>query len=54
MKGKISPLSLTTFYGYIPDFDEKECENSKLKLGGCCVEDNSPKWECADCMNQWR
>ena len=44
----------TIVYGYIPNFDEKEFEKSKLKLGGCCVEDDSPKWECADCTNQWK
>ena len=38
-------------YG-MPAFSEKlerEMEDGKIVLGGCCVTDDDPKWQCADC-----
>jgi len=40
-------------YGLIPNFDEKELEKNKVRLGGCIVSSDSPKWECGDCLYFW-
>ncbi len=38
-------------YGYPGDMDYvlKLVEEKKLVLGGCCVSDNDPAFECLDC-----
>lgn len=28
---------------------EKQIEEGKLVLGGCCVTDHDPEWECVEC-----
>ena len=25
----------------------------KLSLGGCCVSDDSPRWDCSECGEKW-
>lgn len=32
---------------------EKELEQGKVKLGGCCISDDSPKYHCTDCGKEW-
>jgi len=32
---------------------ERELDQGKITLGGCCVSDNDPKWECNDCYHRW-
>lgn len=32
---------------------EKELEQGKVKLGGCCISDESPQFHCNDCGNEW-
>ena len=38
-------------YGYPVDMDEylKSIESGKYAPGGCCVDENSPRWICNDC-----
>ena len=31
----------------------KKAEAGKVKLGGCCIEDNSPEYYCNDCEHEW-
>lgn len=38
-------------YGY-PEFSkelQKDLDEGKLVLGGCCVSGGDPKWKCVDC-----
>lgn len=39
------------FYGYPVDMDEylKGIEGGTYAPGGCCVDENSPRWICNDC-----
>lgn len=32
---------------------EKELEQGKIKLGGCCISDESPQFHCNDCGKEW-
>lgn len=32
---------------------EKDLNNGKIVLGGCCIENNSPTWKCADCEREF-
>ena len=32
---------------------EKEIEQGKVKLGGCCISDDSPQFHCNDCGTDW-
>ena len=41
----------TILYG-LPAFDEqleKGLNDGSIRLGGCCITDDDPKWECAKC-----
>jgi hypothetical protein len=42
-------------YGYYADVNsfQDAFEKKEIVLGGCCVTDNDPKWECNDCCHQW-
>jgi len=40
-------------YGYFPNFVAKELKKDKVRLGGCVVSSDSPKWECGDCLYCW-
>lgn len=45
-----SPLA-SILYGYV-GFDgglQKKLEEGRIVLGGCCVSDDDPKWECTNC-----
>lgn len=37
-------------YGF-PDFSvlQKDIDAGRITLGGCCVTDDDPKWQCLDC-----
>lgn len=38
-------------YG-LPAFSEQlkqDMEAGKIKLGGCCIREDNPDWQCADC-----
>ena len=43
------------FWGYPGDVDlmKESIEKKEIVLGGCCVTDNDPKWECNDCNHRW-
>lgn len=56
MKNLICPKCQSThialiFYGYPVDIDEylKGIESGLYAPGGCCVDENSPRWICNDC-----
>jgi|GEM_PF-501286 hypothetical protein len=45
-----SPLA-SILYGYV-GFDDglqKKLEEGRIVLGGCCVSDDDPRWECTNC-----
>ena len=51
-----SKLSIAEiFWGYPADVEsmEESIEKKEIVLGGCCVTDNDPKWECNDCLHRW-
>ena len=31
-----------------------EAEEGVIKLGGCCIDKESPAWYCKKCKNKWR
>jgi len=31
----------------------EESLQGKVFLGGCCISDESPKWHCVSCENEW-
>jgi len=41
-------------WGY-PDMDaiKEKLDKKEITLGGCCITDNDPKWECNKCNNRW-
>ena len=45
---------LLIHYGYIDDPDAiQQIENREFATGGCLISEDSPKWECGDCKNQF-
>ena len=42
-------------YGYPADVEKFLDGEAKgeFKAGGCVIGENSPKWNCKDCNNQW-
>ena len=42
-------------WGYYVDVDSLEdaLEKKEIVLGGCCVTNNDPKYECNNCNHQW-
>ena len=47
---KVIPIQ----YGYIdaPDAIE-QIKNGEFATGGCCIDEDSPKWQCRDCSNEF-
>lgn len=46
-----SPLA-SILYGYVVGIDDgldKKLKEGRIVLGGCCVSDDDPKWECTNC-----
>lgn len=44
----------TLLYGFpamTPEL-ERALADGRIRLGGCCVSDTDPAWECADCGAQ--
>ena len=43
------------FYGLpSPSFDwGKGVDSGEISLGGCCIDEDSPKWECNMCGHEW-
>ncbi len=42
-------------YG-LPMFNEKlerELESGEVTLGGCCITDDDPLWQCIACDHRW-
>ena len=37
---------------FTPELEE-ELRAGRLSLGGCCISDDSPRWECNECGKQW-
>tara|TARA_B100000676_G_scaffold277669_1_gene299497 strand:- start:273 stop:473 length:201 start_codon:yes stop_codon:yes gene_type:complete len=47
---KIMPIK----YGYIDNPEAlKQIENGEFATGGCLISEDSPKWECGECKNQF-
>ena len=47
-----SPRVATILYG-MPELSaklEKELSAGRIILGGCCITDDDPEWQCADCQ----
>ena len=43
------------FYGF-PDFTDelkRDLDEGRIVLGGCMVDNFSPKWQCLDCAHLW-
>ena len=41
-------------YGLIDDPEAiKKIENREFTTGGCCVEEDSPKWQCRACNKEF-
>jgi len=49
-----SPKVARILYG-LPDFSpqlQKDLKSGKIVLGGCCVTDSDPTWQCVECETQ--
>ena len=45
---------MPVYYGFIDDPDAMErIKNGEFTTGGCCVEEDSPKWQCRDCNKEF-
>ena len=45
---------MSIIYGYIDDPDAVErIKKDEFATGGCCIEEDSPKWQCRDCSNEF-
>ena len=41
-------------YGFIDDPDAMErIKNGEFATGGCCIDEDSPKWQCRDCNKEF-
>ena len=40
---------LNIVYGYPADSLDKDAQEGKVILGGCCVTDDDPQWQCEKC-----
>jgi len=42
-------------YGYVVNLDDsqEEIEDDTIILAGCCSNDDSPKWRCNSCHNEF-
>ena len=44
---------ISIVYG-LPDAEAiKEAEEGLFALGGCCVDDDNPRWKCKACEHEW-
>tara|TARA_B100000686_G_scaffold338066_1_gene410048 strand:- start:452 stop:670 length:219 start_codon:yes stop_codon:yes gene_type:complete len=48
---KIIPIS----YGYIDGSSEtmQKIINEEIETGGCCIDEESPKWKCQNCEERF-
>jgi len=41
-------------YGLIDDPEAiKQIEDGEFSTGGCCIEEDSPKWRCRECDKEF-
>ena len=40
-------------FGYPSSEMIEGSERGTIKLGGCCVEEDDPKWHCKECEHEW-
>mgnify|MGYP003723708393 CR=1 FL=1 len=41
-------------YGLIDDPEAiKQIEDGEFSTGGCCIEEDSPKWRCRECEKEF-
>jgi len=43
----------TIVFGYPSPELIEEMQQGKVALGGCCVSEDDPEWECTDCEHRW-
>jgi hypothetical protein len=45
---------ISMHYGYIDNPDAIErIKNGEFATGGCCIDEDSSKWQCRDCNNEF-
>ena len=50
-----SPRVARILYG-LPHFTpelEKELDEGRVVLGGCCIFGDDPEWHCVECRHRW-
>ena len=47
------PAVVKILYGEPTDESWELAQNGKLVIGGCVVNEKSPKWECTQCETQY-
>jgi len=41
-------------WGYLdPNKIKEQLDKKEIVLGGCCITEHDPKWECNECNHQW-
>lgn len=40
-------------YGYPTPEAIDEAERGEILLGGCCISDENPEWDCTNCEHEW-
>jgi len=48
-----SGVVVTIVFGYPSPELIEEMQQGKIALGGCCVPEDEPEWECTDCEHRW-
>ena len=48
-----SDTVLTIVFGYPSPELIEEMQQGKVALGGCCMSEDDPEWECTDCEHRW-
>ena len=49
-----SDSTMPIVYGLIDDPEAiKQIEDGEFSTGGCCIEEDSPKWRCRECDKEF-
>jgi hypothetical protein len=49
-----SPDILDIVYGYPSNDLIEDSYKGKVRLGGCCVDESNPNWQCELCNHRWK
>jgi hypothetical protein len=41
-------------YGFPTSETFEAADRGEIALGGCCIDENTPQWECRSCEHQFR